>query len=303
MDETILTDEILDENINKIAKSLSGGILTTFNPNITPQVLTRLFEKCKISENDSTVDKIFKIFIFAGNAQQAKKHTDKLCLRTEKNRAFQPKDISDVIRLKESSDNELTLFAKSMYFQQQKYKFLAYQINKLLKSNELQTYDSISEDYDNFEKHFAEIPISHLVSAILNKNPDDLFLAFHSYCSSYIKNIFSRNEFKNFIYCLEQEVGNEYTISYRVNAITCLGEYARDAHQMKAEQILESYNDSNISIDDLEFKSVLSAYVYIDIKGTKDSVSFKPNLLFVNIDDNYYFLHTQNDFINNFLLE
>lgn len=132
-----------------IAKSLRGGLFMNFNPIETPILLINLYNKCQINDCDDIVDKIFKSLILAGNIMDATKLINSLGFRTDKNRAFIPTDVSDFIFYKQSTDTEISIFAKSIYYHTcQNKEFLKWQIDKLIKDG--------SFDYDEEMKKYLE---------------------------------------------------------------------------------------------------------------------------------------------------
>lgn len=149
--------QIINEHHFTIAKSLRGGLFQIFDPNSTPSFLTYLYDKCKIANEDSMTDKIFKAFILTGSVMGATEYINRIGYRTVKNRIFIPTDISDCIFFEKSSDAEITIIAKSIYHHTCPNKgFIEWEINKLIDTGDIGSHEQESLEYQNYKKSIEE---------------------------------------------------------------------------------------------------------------------------------------------------
>ena len=137
----------IDEKYNntiQLAKLIKGGFLYhyLYNKDSIDQVLA-LANKYQIKDDDNETDKIFKSFVLFGNMSDTIKYT-----------GYPNKKISDIIFFKQSSNINLTLLAKTLYFiSGTKFKdFLQWQIKVILQDNKI----NIEEEYIKYNSSFDD---------------------------------------------------------------------------------------------------------------------------------------------------
>lgn len=139
MNDNISKTEDAYDNIIRAAKLLKTGVLyqVAYNKNNFINYISNLANKCIIKDDDSKVDIIFKEFVLLGNMSNT------IAYNGVPNNV-----VSDTLFFRQSSDIELTLLAKSLYFiSGTKFKdFLQWQINVILKNNKI----DIKQEYINW---------------------------------------------------------------------------------------------------------------------------------------------------------
>lgn len=139
---------------------------------LTSDYLFHLMNILKITEQDSEIDILFKLYIQNGNQKNTVKAIKE---RSDIEWLYDSNRLSDILFYNYSSNLEVTILAKVLYYKNTKYDFAIEQANALMASKDLSTLKKLIQDYrDNASKPHKEIYLGEEVTVTslprLNRN-------------------------------------------------------------------------------------------------------------------------------------
>ncbi len=152
----------------------------------------------------------------------------------------------------------------------------------------------------NKNKSNEKTPIDHLINAINNNDITEIPKAFHEYCSLAIEQNISKEKFQNYIDGITQDMGGKFHISYKITNMTTLSKEDIEMYEniAKIDYSAYPYLSNN---GDLKFENIYKVSTYMTIKGKYQEENGDVDFLVVKIDGKYYFLHTPNQMMYQFI--